>query len=126
MKNNIFLFAIILIFASCTQKDNAIAKIEVDKTQNFNTIKAGDTISKTYVIKNVSDNNLEIKQVKSSCGCTIAKIKDSIVEGGSSTKIVATYTADKDVEGRVKKSIVIDANTSPRFTVLYLEGKVIQ
>lgn len=124
MKNNLFFFAILLAFLSCKNEDSKIAKIDVEKTQSFNTIKVGDTISKTFTIKNVSDNQLNIKDIKSSCGCTITKIKDTVVQAGSSTEIVATYTAGKDITGDVKKSIVIDANTDPRFTVLYLKGTV--
>jgi hypothetical protein len=124
MKNKFFFFVLLLIAASCKNENNGSANIEVNKTQTFGTIKVGDTISKTFIIKNISDNTLKIKDIKSSCGCTIAKIKDSLVKGNNSTEIIATYTAGKDVKGDVSKSIVIDANTNPRFTVLYLKGKV--
>nr|WP_322551563.1 DUF1573 domain-containing protein [Flavobacterium sp. LB-N7T] len=92
--------------------------------QNFGTIKVGDTIKKTFFVKNLSENTLKIKNLKTSCGCTVAKIKDSLIEKGAGTSIIAQYIAEPDDVGLIEKSIIIEANTDPTFTVLYLKGKV--
>jgi hypothetical protein len=109
---------------SC-KKENDIAKIEFNKYVNFGTIKVGDTINEVFVIKNISSNILKINEIKTSCGCTIAKINDSIVNSKSSTNINVTFIAEKGDVGIIEKSIVLDTNTKPNFNVIYLKGKVI-
>ena len=127
MKNN-FLKAllIILIFSSCNKKadNNGLATIEYTKEIDFGNIKVNDIIVKIYEIKNTSDNILKIKKIKTSCGCTVAKLKDTIIQGKSSTKVEVQFIADKDKVGKINKSIVIDANTNPSFSVMYLKGTV--
>lgn len=125
MKNSIFII-LSLLFFSCNKKTNNLAEIEINKVQNFGDIKVGDTVKKTFYIKNLSENSLIIKDLKTSCGCTVAKIKDSLIEKDSGTSIIAQYIAEPDDIGIIEKSIIIEANTDPTFTVLYLKGKVIK
>jgi len=123
MKNSIFIILSLLLF-SCNRKTNNIAEIEINKIQNFGVIKIGDTINKTFYLKNLSENSLIIKDLKTSCGCTVAKIKDSLIKKDAGTSIIAQYIAEPDDVGLIEKSIIIEANTDPTFTVLYLKGKV--
>jgi hypothetical protein len=125
MKNSIFII-LLLLFFSCNKKTNNLAEIEINKVQNFGDIKVGDTVKKTFYIKNLSKNTLIIKDLKTSCGCTVVKIKDSLIEKGTGTNIITQYIAEPDDIGLIEKSIIIEANTDPTFTVLYLKGKVIK
>lgn len=126
MKNKIYLLIILTLIISCKKEDADVAKIEFIKEQEFGKIKVGDTIIKLYEIKNISSNVLKIKNIQTSCGCTVAKLKDSIINQNSSTQIKATFIARKDNIGLMNKSIVMDANTIPNFTVMYLKGEVIK
>ncbi|MEN9928428.1 MAG: hypothetical protein RLZZ231_349, partial [Bacteroidota bacterium] len=65
-----------------------------------------------------------IINIKTSCGCTVAKIQDSIIARKSDSKIITQYIAESDDIGLIEKSIVVEANTNPVFTVLYLKGNV--
>lgn len=47
-----------------------------------------------------------------------------MIEKGAGTSIIAQYIAEPDDVGLIEKSIIIEANTDPTFTVLYLKGKV--
>lgn len=123
MKNS-FLIILSLLFFSCNKKTNNLAKIEINKVQNFGDIKVGDTVRKIFHIKNLSENSLIIKDLKTSCGCTVVKINDSIIKKDSGTSIISQYIAEPDDIGLIEKSIIIEANTDPSFTVLYLKGKV--
>lgn len=125
MKNSIFLILSLLLF-SCNRKTNNLSEIEINKIQNFGVIKVGDTIKKTFYLKNSSEKTLIIKDLKTSCGCTVAKIKDSLIEKGTGTSIITQYIAEPDDIGLIEKSIIIEANTDPTFTVLYLKGEVIK
>lgn len=122
MKNNLILTIITLMFFSCNKDETA--KIEVNKEINFGVIKVNDTIKKSFVIKNNSSIDLKIKDIKSSCGCTVAKLKDSLIKENESTDLIVEFIANKDKIGKIKNSIVVEANTNPVFTVLYLTGTV--
>lgn len=125
MKNNRLTVLLVLIFLiSCEKELPKIAKIQFNKEINFGVINTNDTIVKTFYLRNTSSNLLKIKQVKTGCGCTIAKLKDSIIKPNSKAEIMVQYVADNDQKGEINKSIVIDANTNPNFTVLYLKGRV--
>lgn len=123
MRNNLILTIITLIFFSCSNKDKT-ANIYVNKVINFGLIKVNDTIKKSFLIKNNSSVDLKIKAIKSSCGCTVAKLNDSIIKENESTDLIVEFVADKDKIGKIKNSIVVEANTDPVFTVLYLIGSV--
>lgn len=110
------------MFLSCN-KDNT-ARIDVNKEINLGIIEIGDTIKKSFLIKNNSSVDLKIKAIKSSCGCTVAKLKDSIIKENQSTNLEVELIAAKNKVGKIKNSIVIEANTNPVFTVLYLKGSV--
>ena len=125
MRNSIYLL-IITIICSCNIKSKRIAEIEIIRVQNFDTIKVGDTVRSIFKFKNTSEIPLKINNVKTSCGCTVAKIQDSILEPNSESKINTQYIAQSDDVGLIEKSIVIEANTNPVFTVLYLKGNVIK
>lgn len=123
MRNNLILTIITLIFFSCSNKDKT-ANIYVNKVINFGLVKVNDTIKKSFLIKNNSSVDLKIKAIKSSCGCTVAKLNDSIIKENESTDLIVEFVADKDKIGKIKNSIVVEANTDPVFTVLYLIGSV--
>lgn len=125
MRNSIYLL-IITIICSCNIKSKRIAEIEIIRVQNFDTIKVGDTVRSIFKLKNTSEIPLKINNVKTSCGCTVAKIQDSILDPNSESKINTQYIAQSDDVGLIEKSIVIEANTNPVFTVLYLKGNVIK
>jgi len=125
MKGNFIKLAIMLVFVvSCSDKSK-YSMISATKEINFGTIHSNEKISKIFKIKNTSANDLVIKNVKTSCGCTAAKLKDSVVKGNETLNLEVNFAASKEKIGKVKNSIVIEANTSPIFTVLYLKGNVI-
>lgn len=97
MKNSFLYFTYIIIFTiSCEKtKKNNFSEIEYQKEINFGTINTKDTITKYFIIKNTSSIPLKIKNVKASCGCTLVKLKDSIIKKNESTYIVATYIPKK-------------------------------
>ncbi|MFY8096731.1 MAG: DUF1573 domain-containing protein [Flavobacterium sp.] len=109
---------------SCSDKSK-YSMISATKEINFGTIHSNEKISKVFKIKNASANDLVIKNVKTSCGCTAAKLKDSVVKENETLDLEVNFFASKEKIGKVKNSIVIEANTSPIFTVLYLKGNVV-
>src|SRR5690606_6747950 len=65
------------------ETSNAAPKIFFpEDSHEFGTIQEGDVVSYTFKISNKGEKNLEIKNVKTSCGCTAALIDDKIIEPG--------------------------------------------
>ena len=118
-----FIITIILL-CSCVKDKEIYAIPIVEKTHNFGNIGVYDTINYDFVIKNISQVPLKIKQIGTSCGCTAAIISDSVISNNNIAKIHVKFIPNIRKIGKVKNSIVIKANTNPEFTTLYLIGKV--
>jgi len=118
----ISLFILISFLFGC--KKDEFSKFDSKKTHNFGIAKIGDTIRYEFKLKNVSDNLLKINQIGTSCSCTGAIISDSIIKKNNFAVISITYIPTIENKGFIKNSIVVEANTNPTFTTLYLEGMV--
>lgn len=124
------LLLISLILTSCkniNQQEtiNKISKIQISPEQvNFGTVKIYDTIFQIFKVKNISSNPLTIDSIGTSCGCTTLKYsKSKILENG---EVDITIQFVPEQFGFTKNSIVIDANTDPPFSIVYLKGNVIE
>lgn len=118
----ISLFILICFLFGC--KKDEFSKFDSEKIHNFGIAKIGDTIRYEFKLKNVSDNLLKINQIGTSCSCTGAIISDSIIKKNNFAVISITYIPTIENKGFIKNSIVVEANTNPTFTTLYLEGMV--
>lgn len=114
----------ILFFVySCTKKEG-IAKAAPVKDYVFDTISINDTVNHVFDVKNISDDDLIISKVGTSCGCTAAVISDSIVRPNDSAQVRVEFIARKEKTGDIKNSVVLRTNTEPPFTVFYIKGFV--
>ncbi len=116
-------YFLILLLLSCNTSH--YTKIEISKRKiNLDTIKVNDTIYKSIIIRNVGDYNLLIKKMESSCGCTISKIKDSIVEPGKYTLARIRIIVPNE-EGEFERSIVLRSNAKEIFSIIDINGFVL-
>ncbi len=117
----VVLMAVLLM--ACEPKGPKISAVE--NTFNFGQIDQYESVTHVFVIKNDGDQNLEIKKVKTTCGCTAAKQKSNIVEPGKQTEIEVTFNAGPR-SGEQKKKITVETNdpVTPRLE-LYIEGTVV-
>lgn len=102
-------------------------KIVFDKEiHDFGTIKQGDKLTTTFMIRNNGRDELQILKVKPSCGCTITEIDRKILKNGESAKLNITFdSAGKD--GLQEKHINIYTNDPKNFnTVISLKAKIIK
>ena len=124
---HIILLAFFLtIILSCKKEIDSKPLAKFVNRIDFGKIKYGQKIIKSYTIENISISNIVIHDIKSSCGCTVPKINDSLILPNTAKKINVEYSPKINDIGKVKQSIVIKANTNPSFLVLYLEGEVIK
>lgn len=78
-------------------------------THDMGDIKEGDKASRTYTIKNEGSSILNIKDVKVSCGCTVAKPKKNDLQPGESTELEVTFNSSGR-EGKQSKTVFIESN----------------
>ena len=69
----------------------------------------GEKITYTYQFTNTGQADLEITDVKASCGCTASAPKDKVVKPGASSEIVATFNS-KGRTGTQRKTITVRTN----------------
>jgi Protein of unknown function (DUF1573) len=82
--------------------------------------KKGDTAKHVFQIRNSGNAPLYIKEVRTSCGCTIVDwSRDTIAPGGLAA--ISARLLSKDT-GLLRKSIVMEANTIPAYTVLHISA----
>lgn len=90
---------------------------------NFGQVKEGTTVSHTFEIVNKGSDVLQIKDVRTSCGCTAALVSSSTLKPGEK----GTLKVDLDTKGRQGKmsrtiSIVSnDPEQSTRVITIYAE-----
>lgn len=125
MKHKIILslFAVFILI-SCKKNEIKFAILKTEKTFNFGIISLHDTINHVFEVKNISDKKLEITQIGTSCGCTGVIVSDSIIPKNKSAKIKVQFIPKKDQIGEINNSIVIEANTNPPYTTIYIKGIV--
>lgn len=78
----------------------------------------------TFTVTNNSDQPLLLKEVKPTCGCTIAAYNQDPILPRESTTITTTYNAKK--EGNFHKSIKVSTNLSDEKISLRLKGNVVK
>ena len=93
-------------------------------TIDYGTIEKGDDGVRVFRFTNTGATPLEIKQVRSSCGCTIPKKPDAPVAPGAVSEIEVKY--DTQRVGPIRKTITVSSNSSTPVVALKIKGEVIE
>lgn len=94
-----------------------------ESTHDFGSVKEGNKVNYTFKFKNAGKSVLEIKDVKTSCGCTAALISDKVIEPGQE----GTLKVELDTKGRTGKmsrNVTINSNDPDepqKLLVIYAE-----
>jgi len=113
-------------FASLTEKEIADAPIiEFDeKVFNFGKMQQKTSVEHDFIFTNTGKSDLEIRKIKSSCGCTAVSPKEKIIKAGQTSSIKAIFSSGTRV-GRQNKSITVITNDPKLSTVvLRVTGEV--
>ncbi len=107
-----------------TVKNNS-PSISWNKTvHDFGQIPQGIPVEAVFTLTNNDDEVLLIKEVKTTCGCTVAGYSQDPILPGESTVIKATFNAKK--EGAINKIIKVHTNQSDNYIPLKLKGTVVK
>jgi hypothetical protein len=113
-------------FSKMSEKDlkNAPA-LEVDnKVFEFGVVSQSQKVEHDYIITNKGKDNLIIRKVKASCGCTAVTPEKTILAKGESTKIHVSFDP-RGKSGRQNKTITIISNDPKQSNILLrIQGTV--
>jgi len=76
---------------------------------NFGEISAGKTVTHYFILSNTGDDNLIIKNVHASCGCTVAKPEKDKLAPGENTRLKVTFNSSGR-KGHQEKTISVLTN----------------
>ncbi len=107
----------------CTVNPTAQASFE-ESSFDFGKVEPGKTYNHDFSITNVSDVDLKIFKVGTSCGCTAAVLSDSIIPPRGKGKIRVTLKPNATMFGHIEKSVVMQMNLREQYSVLYVKGDV--
>jgi hypothetical protein len=91
-------------------------------TIDYGTITKGDDGVRQFKFTNTGTADLEITQVRSTCGCTIPKKPSGPIAPGASDVIEVKY--DTNRVGPIRKTISVASNASNGMVALKIKGEV--
>lgn len=101
-----------------------LAKLQfIEDRYDFGEVDEGAVITHTFSFTNAGQVPLIISDVRSTCGCTVAKWPKGPILPGAAGEIPVKFDTKKK-NGRQSKPITITANTYPAESIIYLDGKV--
>lgn len=92
------------------------------ETIDYGKVQKGSNGEKTFVFTNIGETPLIIKNVKSSCGCTVPKKPEQPIMPGEKGEIKVSY--DTNRVGGFSKSITIFSNAKTPRKIIRIKGIV--
>jgi len=104
------------------EKANAPKAYVDSRTFNFGTIKQGKKIEHNFILKNEGKNDLIIRRVWATCGCTVVTPKKNIIKSGEDTQLKAVFNSAGRTGNQKKMITVITNDPVNSKIILWLEG----
>jgi hypothetical protein len=103
-----WLFIPALFFLACLVPACSYTQEPVDKfTWDFGDLKEGQVVRHDFIIKNETSSELRIKEVTTSCGCTLSKIRKLVIKPGESAMVEVEFNS-KGYSGKVKQHVYVN------------------
>lgn len=97
-----------------------------EKVHDFGDIPATDRVETNFIVTNEGHDNLIIRKVKASCGCTAVTPAKTVIAKGESTEIHVAFDP-RGKSGRQSKTITVITNDPKSSNVLLrITGTVVQ
>ncbi len=113
------------ITASGKSDISVLPVIKFNKEQHdFGLILQGEKVSYTFKFKNIGKGELIVKDVSSTCGCTVPKFSKEPIASGGSGKIEVIFDSNNR-SGRQVKTITVWTNCQPNQTKLQIVSEIV-
>lgn len=96
-----------------------------DPVYDFGEMDSDQKVAHAFVVKNAGDEPLEISEVKTTCGCTVAELETKTLAPGAETKVNVTLNLKGKQGDQVKKITVFSNDPVAASYFLELRGKAI-
>ena len=124
--NKILLLLLLFVFfpmAGCySQKQDEIltnfSQTE-DGTWDLGQVKEGKVVKKSFTFKNDAGKIIHIKDVTTSCGCTVSRIKEKTLLPGESTPVEVQFNS-KSYSGPVTQFVYINTDNLDKLIIKYI------
>ncbi len=83
--------------------------IQEKNTWDFGPVESGKIKEHDFTIKNEGTLPLQIKDVSTSCGCTVSQVKRNMLQPGESTSLNVKFDS-KGYHGPVRQFVYVDTN----------------
>ncbi|WP_432264665.1 DUF1573 domain-containing protein [Autumnicola psychrophila] len=93
------------------------------ETIDYGEIKKGSDGVRVFEFTNTGDEPLVIKEVSSSCGCTIPKKPEGPIAPGKTGTIEVKY--DTKRVGPIRKTVTVYSNAEETIKALKIKGKIL-
>lgn len=119
-----FLIITVLAFIGFNTATAQTAKMEFkSETLDYGEIKKGSDGVRVFEFKNTGDTDLIIKEVTSSCGCTIPKKPEDPIKPGKTGEIEVKYNTNR--VGPIRKTVTVYSNAEEPTKALKIKGRVL-
>lgn len=86
---------------------------------DFGRVKAGEVLKHEFIFKNESLKTLKIKEVHTSCGCTVSEVKKKVLLPQESTSIGVTFST-KGYSGLTQQFIYVNTDNLDNPVIKYI------
>ena len=114
-------------FSKLTPMDLADAPVAAfdSLTFDFGKISSGARVSHDFHLKNNGKNDLMIRNVSASCGCTVVTPRDMVIKPGGSTVIQTVFDSSGKLGYQNKTISVITNDPKNSKIILWVKGEII-
>lgn len=88
-------------------------------TFDFGKVREGEISSHVFALRNDSGKNLDIKDINTSCGCTVSKIDNKHLKPGESALIEIRFDS-KGYSGAVQQFVYVTTNSLDKPVIRYI------
>jgi hypothetical protein len=110
----LILFLLLLPLQGCYSQDAENSSLEQKAADpyawDFGRVKQGEITKHDFELKNESENTLNIKDVNTSCGCTVSKVEKKVLSPGESTVIEVQFNS-KGYSGPIQQFVYVNTDS---------------
>lgn len=122
-RNTILIALTIILIFACKSK-NAEGSVEITPSVYNLLAKRDSTYINTVYVKNNTSQEVKIINISTSCGCTVASLKDSVVNCRDSVPVSILYTAKQSDTGNLVRYVSVRTNGIPPIKTIELKVKI--
>lgn len=105
-----FSFPLTGCYSQGEEEQSERAQVADPYAWDFGRVNEGETLEHDFILKNESQSILMIKDVNTSCGCTVSKVKEKAIAPGESTVIDVKFNS-KGYSGNTQQFVYVHTDS---------------